>query len=114
MTVTTTPTCYSVSALPADNINVHHFTIEVKYRGRGLWAVCWYGMCLGAGGEWDHESIPTERADEWLAGHRFDLETALRLAQEEAPRLTVNGDTVGDVLARAAKRGSATGNGEPK
>lgn len=93
---------YTVSALPEDNINHGHMSITVAYRGRGLWAVSRHRMCLGRDGEWDWESIPSERTDEWLADHRFTRREALKLARQEAPNLTVNGHTVADVLAAAA------------
>ena len=52
---------------------------------------------------------PSGREDDWLATHRFDLDTALNLAKEAAPKLTTNGFTVADALrfreARAAKSG---------
>ena len=94
----TMATRYSVSALPPDHCEAGHFTIEVEWRGAGRWAVCRHRMCLGTDGEWDFESVPTERAEKWLAAHRFDLHTAMRLAREAAPGLTVNGFTVADVI----------------
>jgi hypothetical protein len=68
--------------------------IEVHERGGGKWGVYNRTRCLGSDGEWSWESIPSERRDEWLAEHRFDLDTALRLAKEQAPHVTVNGLTV--------------------
>lgn len=99
--VTVKPTRYEVSAIPEDNRNHHHFTINVEYRGDGKWAVCQDRYCLGVDGIWEYEMRPSEREDEWLATHRFDLDTALCLAREEAPKVTVNGITVAAVLARA-------------
>ncbi|MEU5945119.1 hypothetical protein ABZ793_06100 [Micromonospora sp. NPDC047465] len=98
------PTEYTVCALPEDDINAHSYAITVAYRGRGLWAVTRYRRCLGTDGEWDWESIPSEREDEWLATHRFALDEALRLAAEHAPKITVNGWTVADALAAAERR----------
>lgn len=101
-----TATEYTVSCIPEDHIDRGHFEITVAYRGRSLWAVARHRQCLGTDGEWDWESIPSERTDEWLATHRFDLDTALALAREAAPRVTINGFTVEDVLRRAeANRG---------
>jgi hypothetical protein len=98
------PTRYEVSCLPEDNINAHHFTILVEHRGGDRWAVKDGFYCLGTDGDWEYESIPSERTDEWLATHRFDLDTALRLAKEAAPEMTANGWTVADVLSRAKER----------
>ncbi|WP_181785365.1 hypothetical protein [Streptomyces phytophilus] len=95
-------THYAVSCLPADHPERDMWGVTVEYRGRGRWAVKKRGhWCLSVDGEWSYESIPSERTDEWLAAHRFDLETALRLAKEQAPLVTVNGFTVSDVLRRS-------------
>lgn len=92
------PTRYVVSCFPPDSEEGGHFNLAVEYRGRGLWAVVRLGQCLSRTGTWDYESIPSERTDEWLADHRFDLDTALKLAKEAAPLVTVNGFTVTDAL----------------
>jgi len=104
---TVRPTRYEVSCLPVDHREHHHFTIEVKFRGPGdLWAVTTiFGACLSSEGEWDYEPSPSNRTDEWKATHRFDLDTALRLAKEQAPLMTVNGWTIDAVLAQAARPG---------
>lgn len=96
---------YTLSALPEEDINSGAFQIAVAYRGRGLWAVSRHRRCLGRSGEWDWESLPSERTDEWLAEHRFELTEALRLAREELPKLRVNGKTAAEVTAWAAERG---------
>jgi hypothetical protein len=94
----------TLSALPEDNINSHLFRVTVAYRGADRWAVLHHGFCLNREGDWDYESIPSERTDEWLAEHRFSEDEAVRLAREAMPRLTVNGLTVDDVLARTGGR----------
>ncbi len=105
MTAPTEPTVratqYDVCCLPEDNINHGVYAITVEYRGRNLWAVKRFGQCLSTDGEWDYESRPSEREDEWLAAHRFDLDAALRLAKEQTPKVTVNGFSAADALARA-------------
>ena len=93
-------TRYTVNLLPETDINAHVFEITVDYRGHGLWAVLRHGWCLSTDGSWDYEVRPSEREDEWIAEHRFDLDTALRLAEEAAPGVTVNGLTAADALAR--------------
>ncbi|MFJ2259504.1 hypothetical protein ACIOKD_14380 [Streptomyces sp. NPDC087844] len=104
--MTTTPepfvkaTRYEVSLLPADNINRFPFTIDVEYRGHGRWAAVRHRQCLNATGEWSFESIPSEREEEWMATHRFDLDTALQLAKQAAPHLIVNGRTALEVYRR--------------
>ena len=85
------PTEYHVSILPETDINRHVFTILVQYRGEGRWAVTRHGSCLGTDGTWELGVKEYDRGAEWLAAHRFDLEKALRLAREAAPKVTVNG-----------------------
>ena len=97
-------TAYTVNCLPEDTLDGHVFGINVEYRGRGRWAIVRLGRCLSADGEWDYEMRPSEREDEWLATHRFDEETALKLAREAAPHVRVNGRTVADALALAQHR----------
>jgi hypothetical protein len=101
---TVQPTRYVVSCFQPDDHEGAVFNLSVEYRGRGLWAVVRLGYCLGADGQWSYESIPSEREDDWLAAHRFDLEQAIRLAKEAAPDVTVNGYTVADALAMEARR----------
>lgn len=100
------PTEYTVSAsgLPEGDLDADLYSITVAYRGCGLWAIKRRSRCLGSDGTWDYESIPCERTDEWLAAHRFDLDTALRLAAEQVPKVRVNGWTVHDALAAAERR----------
>lgn len=92
---------YEVSILLEGDINRHLFAITVQYRGGGCWAVTRAGFCLGSDGKWSRESIPSERDDAWLAVHRFDLDTALRLARDAAPHIVVNGHTALDAYRRS-------------
>lgn len=94
---------FTVCAVPEDDINHSVYAITVAYRGRGRWAVTRHRWCLGADGEWDFEMRPSEREDAWLDAHRFDLDTALRLAHEAAPAVEANGITAADVAARHGK-----------
>lgn len=100
MTAEPRVTQYTVCELPEDNINHGSYALTVAYRGANRWAILHHGFCLGADGAWDYESIPSERRDDWLAAHRFDEETALRLAVEAAPDVTVNGISAREVADR--------------
>lgn len=97
-------TRYEVSCIPEDHETRFSLTVAVECRGRGKWAVLNAPYCLGSDGEWEYEMRPSERDDEWLATHRFDLETALELAKREAPLMRVNGWTVPRILADIASR----------
>jgi hypothetical protein len=99
---TVRPTHYEVSLLPENDINYHAFAITVQYRGAGRWAVVRHESCLGDDGSWEFGVKPYDRGDDWLDAHRFDLETALKLAKEAVPHVTVNGHTVADVLRPSA------------
>ncbi|MDX2999471.1 hypothetical protein PV382_44500 [Streptomyces scabiei] len=93
-------TDYSVSCVPENCVDAFIFSIRVQYRGSGRYAVIRGGdMCLGSDGTWDHGVKEYDRGQAWLDHHRFDLDTALRLAKEQAALVTVNGHTVSDVLA---------------
>lgn len=94
---------YTICALPETNVNYSHYAIRVAYRGDGMWAVLAGVYCLGSDGEWDYEPLPSSRDDDWLATHRFDETTALRLAEEQAPLMTCNGITVQQALERAGR-----------
>ncbi|MET7975790.1 hypothetical protein ABZW44_22645 [Streptomyces mirabilis] len=100
-------TRYTVNCLPEDSIDSHVFEITVEYRGHDRWAVTRHSQCLAADGTWDWEMRPSERENDWLDTHRFDLDTALKLAREQAPLVTVNGFTVADALRMAAERSAA-------
>ncbi|GAA3591041.1 hypothetical protein [Streptomyces osmaniensis] len=97
-------TQYVVSCLPEGADGRHSFTLNVAYRGEGRWAVLDTPYCLNVDGTWDFEHTPSERTDEWIASHRFDLDTALNLARHHAARIHVNGHTVSDALAIEKKR----------
>jgi hypothetical protein len=88
------------------------WSLTVAWRGRGKWAVTRFRHCLGADGEWGFEPSPSNREDDWLATHRFDLETALRFAAEHAPKVTVNGLTALDILAKHRARAGQDGPGQ--
>jgi len=100
------PTGYLVSCLPEGHDDRWTFTIQVKHVGGGLFAVRHGIRDYGTNGTWEYEpSWPEHSVDEdaeWLATHRFDHDTALRLARELAPTLTYRGRSVADVLAEPA------------
>jgi hypothetical protein len=98
---------YTVNCLPEDDLDSHVFEIRVQYRGNGRYAVIRMGSCLGADGTWDQGVKEYDRGDDWLDAHRFDLDTALRLAKEAACHVTVNGFTVTDALAMQKNRQEA-------
>lgn len=98
-------TRYTVSVFPGESINRYHYDVTVERRAPGRWAVCWLGRCLEAQGEWGYEPLPSSREDDWLDAHRFGVDTALRLAGETAPGVTVNGMTAVECVAWEASRG---------
>lgn len=131
-TVHTRATNYTVTCLPDDPIDPGAFDIVVEFAGgvspdgqrpedqqwmvrrRNHWRVLCAetdppfftsalqspAMCLSREGEWDED----RRDDAWLAAHRFDLETALRVAAGQAPLVKVGGMTPAELLAWRAER----------
>lgn len=110
-------TGYRVSCLPEGHDDQWTYSVLVSYRGEGLWSVQRRGQYLAADGttspgfawslgpdepatEADMDAFEKEQA-EWLAAHRFDHDTALRLAKQLAPTLTYRGRTVADALNAA-------------
>lgn len=96
------PEEYTVTAVPDDaSPDAHVWALTVRHRGGDRWAVQrGEHSCLGADGTWAQGVKEYDRGDQWLNEHRFDLDTALRLARQAAPHVTVNGRSVADVLAR--------------
>jgi hypothetical protein len=102
-------TGYLVSCLPEGHDDRWTFTVQVRYSGHGLFAVKHGIRHYGADGIWEYEPYFDEDDDAeaaWLAAHRFDHDTALRIAREQAPRLTYRGRSVAEVLTEGAARPS--------
>jgi hypothetical protein len=102
-----TASSYEVSIWPEEcsGMDQAMYCCSVVYSGYGNWSVRRGGASsdapvLGADGEWHHERLPSDRTRKELARDRFDLETALRLARDMAPRVTLNGLTAEQALAR--------------
>jgi hypothetical protein len=94
---------HTICALPEDHPGWRHFVITVEFRGGGTWAVCHQRDNLSTTCDWDFEDSASSRDDEWLARHRFDLDTALRLAEEQAPLMTCVGISALQALAGQGK-----------
>ncbi|AVH59944.1 MULTISPECIES: hypothetical protein [Streptomyces] len=105
---TVQPTGYVVSCLPAGHDDRWTFTVQVQHAGGDKFVVRHGLRHYGVDGAWSYEPGFDEDDDsaevEWADAHRFDHDTALRLARELAPRLTYRGRTVADVLAEGAQR----------
>jgi hypothetical protein len=112
-------TRYTVNCMPEGlGPGGHVFEITVEYRGNGRWTVVRHRQELDADGAWSYKpgwpdgQEPTDDAgwdayyaavDAWTAAHRHDRDTALRLAREAAPHVTVMGAPPADALARIAR-----------
>ncbi len=99
------PTEYLVTALPVDHREARTFAVWVQDRGHGKYAVALHQNSSGQevltrDGQWVWEPRPSSRSDEFIALTRFDLDEALRLAKEQAPRVRWNGQTAADWLHR--------------
>lgn len=114
-TVHTRATTYTVTCLPDDPYDGDAWAITVEFRGAWKyseprpedqqWAVRlrthWH---LSHDGKWDLDPGDIDDRDDWLANHRFDLETALKVAAEQAPMVKVGGLTAADFLAWRAEQ----------
>jgi hypothetical protein len=93
---------FTVAPAPLDEDYAYDWAVKVEWRGGGAgWAVTRNGRVLNVDGEWEYESLPSERDEADYARCRFDSDTALRLAAEVVPKLVVNGKTWADWHARA-------------
>ncbi len=105
-----------MNLLPEDVPDRELFTITVEHRGSGRYRVIRDELCsLGADGKWswgyrwpggDREPVTDAEQDDyhagrdaWIASHQFDLETALRLAEQAAPHVRVMRTTAAQALA---------------
>lgn len=88
---------YTVCVVPGETLEAHAYAITVAYTGGDRWAVRRHGRCLNTDSSWDWERKASERDDDWLAAHRFDHDTALRVAAEHAPNVTINGVRAADL-----------------
>jgi hypothetical protein len=98
----TRPTTYVVSCLPEGHDDRYTYTIAVLYRGKDQYVVHHGMRYLDANGEWDYEDEwddDDQAESAWWSSRRFDLDTALRLAGEQAAQLSYMGRPVADVLA---------------
>lgn len=103
---------YVVSAVPIDEMDSDMFAIRVQWRGDGdRWSVNLRSSVLTRGGEWVYEPIPSSRTKAFLKRTRFDLQTALKLARLEAPKVRVNGMTVDAFRAMVEQRRAEASHG---
>lgn len=94
---------YTVSCLPTSSVNYHSWSVKVAWRDGDRFAVLHAGQCLDRNGKWSYEPTSSERTDEWLEAHQFDVDTALNLAAWAAPLIKVDGKTTVDVLEWEAR-----------
>jgi hypothetical protein len=97
-------TQYTVSPCPFDAPEAYRWRIAVVWRGRDRWAVTWGYETLNANGEWEIDPGPMADDHSHLPRTRFDLDTALRLAREAAPKLVHGGRTWAEWAAYQASR----------
>lgn len=99
---------YLISCLPEGHDNRSLFTVQVEYRGYGLWAVVNRTRLLGKDGTWawgpdfENSDDPEKTHQQWTADHRFDHDTAIRLAKEAAKGLSYRNYTVADALKESS------------
>jgi hypothetical protein len=101
---------YRVAPCPLDDDNARHFVLVVRSRtaASGTWMVtdgAEPASYIGADGRWCWESLPEgDLPDNWRDAFRFDLDVALAIAREAAPKVVVNGGTWAQWQERHAAR----------
>lgn len=93
-------TRYEVCALPAHHDDFPAYRLFVEWRGDDQWVVRRDRRVLDENGRWEWES---SLRDSDTANYHFDVETALRLAEDAARQVVTNGMTPADVLNADAR-----------
>lgn len=87
-------TRYTVTCMPREAApDAHVFAIHIDRKNDDTWAITDGHRYLDADGQWGHISYLHDR-------YRHTLDRALQLAKQAAPKVTVNGMTPADALAR--------------
>lgn len=81
-------------ASPENSDMYRSFSLEVKPRGKGTWAIVHFNSVLSRKGKWDYEPLPSSRTAAWLKNHRFGLQEAMELARKHLDDIEVNGHTL--------------------
>jgi hypothetical protein len=111
----TTYTVYPTGYADLVNSDKHMWTVTIEQRthaldGTDTWAICHIGRCLNHDGEWEYESIPSERADDFLVRCRWtSYREALAAATPIVDTLRLNGCTAQEASDDVAARLSADG-----
>ena len=88
---------FTVTALPeeyAEHTDASSYKARVVWRSEGKWAVNVLGSQIDINGEAGYESLPSTRTKKYLKRFRFDLPTALAIAEEAVKHISVNGISV--------------------
>ncbi|WP_404289202.1 hypothetical protein [Glutamicibacter arilaitensis] len=91
----------------AGDIDVDYFAITVARRSPGRFAVLHMSQCWD-GTEWVHESLPSNRTDEFKEKARFPLEEAVTLASALSNSVKLNGKTLEEWSSFRAEREAKT------
>jgi len=98
-------TVYPTGYDEATFIDKYLWAIQVENTGKGTWAVRRsVKRCLNRDGEWEYESIPSERTEEFFARCRFTEEDALRRASAVVDSIRINGLTIAEADIEVAAR----------
>ncbi len=77
---------FIVNALPEDiqkdSTDSYYFDIKVERKAHGRWAVLHNGDAYNIKGKREYEPLPSSRTESWKKRFRFDLLTAIELAEK--------------------------------
>lgn len=102
---------YAVTAIPVkwqEHYDASSWSVRVCWRGPGdRWAVMWMGECYDAQGNYEYESNPSSRTDEFKQLFRFGLDDAIEIAKVLALKVRINGHNA-EAFAKGLEDGTWT------
>lgn len=76
---------YAIAGTASDPKRPELDEVKIVSRGHGKWAVYCHGCVLNKRGQWEHEPMPSNRRDAFIARTRFDSPDDALLAWDSAP-----------------------------
>lgn len=87
---------YTIDPCPTHPVEPALFAVKIEWRGEDRWRVTHMSHVYGADGTFEYEGSNHREDENYMATHRFDLDTAVELARRIAPTVKVGRMTFQD------------------